>query len=560
MNTNHHRLIPASLVLGLSLGLGSVVHAGESLHGGDHAAAEDGPIPLFDGLGDHHFPITTSAEEAQDYFDQGLMFIYGFNHFEAARSFEEAARRDPQCAMCYWGLSLAMGPHINAPMHPDAVEPAFQALEQAQAHAAGTTEREQAYIQALDARYVEDPGEDRGALDRAYADAMRSLVADYPDDLDAATLFAESLMNLVPWNYWDEDGDPRAETVELVDALESVLEREPYHAGALHYYIHAIEDSPYPERAEGAADRLSELNIQIGHMIHMPSHIYARVGRWHDASTANEGALLEDEAYLAQHDVEGLIPLLYHPHNYHFLAWTAGMEGRFEVAYQAATELVEATQTELAGDLPFLNNFLAAPTLTLARFSKWDDILALPESPEEAVFGRGIHHYARGLALAADGQLAAAGEEADRLTAIAHGDEAQALEVPEAFFPGATMLTIADNVLQARLALLNEDGDRAVALLEEAVTMQDALPYMEPPYWFASARLNLGETLLALDRPEAAEAVYRTDLEEYPNNGWALFGLAESLRAQGDEEAAAEVAAQFEEAWQHADTPLMAGH
>ena len=326
----------------------------------------------------------------------------------AARSFEEAARQDPQCAMCYWGLSLAMGPHINAPMHPDAVEPAFQALEQAQAHAAGTTEREQAYIQALDARYVEDPGEDRGALDRAYADAMRSLVADYPDDLDAATLFAESLMNLVPWNYWDEHGDPRAETVELV----------------------------------------------------------------------------------------------------------------------------EATQPELAGDLPFLNNFLAAPTLTLVRFGKWDDILALPEPPEEAVFGRAIHHYARGLALAADGQLAAADEEADRLTALAHGDEAQALEVPEAFFPGATMLTIADNVLQARLARLNEDGDRAVALLEEAVTMQDALPYMEPPYWFASARLNLGETLLALDRPAAAEAVYRTDLEEYPNNGWALFGLAESLRAR----------------------------
>ena len=558
MNTNHHMLIPASLVLGLSLGLGFAAHAGESQHGADHAAAEDGPIPLFDGLGDHHFPITTSAKEAQEYFDQGLMFIYGFNHFEAARSFEEAARRDPECAMCYWGLSLALGPHINAPMHPDAVEPAYQALGQAQEHADGATEREQAYIDALEARYVDEPGEDRNELDRAYADAMRELVAEHPDDLDAATLFAESLMNLVPWNYWGDDGEPRAETVELVEALESVLEREPYHAGALHYYIHAIEDSPYPERAEGAADRLSELNIQIGHMIHMPSHIYARVGRWHDASTANEGALLEDEAYLAEHDVEGLIPLLYHPHNFHFLAWTAGMEGRFEVAYEAATELVQATPAELAGDLPFLNNFLVAPTLTLVRFGKWDDILALPEPAAEGVFGRAIHHYARGLALAAEGELAAASDEADQLTAIANGEKAQALEVPEAFFPGATMLAIADNVLQARLALLNDDGDRAIGLLEEAVTMQDALPYMEPPYWFASARVNLGEALLAVDRPEEAEAVYRADLEEYPNNGWALFGLAESLRAQGDEEAAAEVALQFEEVWRHADTQLMA--
>ncbi|OJA04240.1 hypothetical protein QHL1GM_01850 [Halomonas sp. QHL1] len=560
MKTNHHMLIPASLVLGLSLGLCSLTHAAEPHHGADHhAAADDGTIPLFDGLGDHHFPITTGEEEAQEYFNQGLMFIYGFNHFEAARSFEEAVKRDSECAMCYWGLSLALGPHINAPMHPAAVEPAYRALLQAQEHATGATAREQAYIQALEARYVEEPGEDRSELDRAYSEAMRALAADYPDDLDAATLFAESLMNLVPWNYWDESGEPRTETVELVEALESVLEREPYHAGALHYYIHTIEDSPNPERAEGAADRLSELNIPIGHMIHMPAHIYALVGRWHDASAANEGALVEDESYLAQHDVEGMIPLLYHPHNFHFLAWTASMEGRFEVAYKAANELVQATQKELAGDLPFLNNFLTAPTLTLVRFGKWDDILALSGPSTEGVYGRAIHHYARGLALAADGQLVEAGEEADQLSAIAVSEEAEALEMPEAFFPGATMLAIADHVLQARLALLNDDGDRAISLLEEAVTLQGTLPYMEPPYWFASARLNLGDALLALDRPEKAEAVYRADLEEYPNNGWALFGLAESLRTQGDQEAAEEIAVQFEEVWQHADEQLTAG-
>jgi tetratricopeptide (TPR) repeat protein len=523
----------------------------------DHTTVPaDAPPPLFEGLGDHHFPITTSSEETQQYFDQGLIFTYGFNHFEAVRSFSEAVNLDPMCAMCYWGVALALGPHINAPMFPEAVAPAYEALQRALELAPAASEVEQAYIEALATRYEAEAVQDRSHLDRAYADAMRDLVVTYPDDLDAAALFAESLMNLVPWNYWDEYGEPRPETEELVEVLESVLAREPYHPGATHYYIHAIENSPYPERAEGAADRLSELNIRVGHMIHMPSHIYARIGRWHDASVANEGALADDEGYLAAHEVEGLVPLLYHPHNFHFLSWTAGMEGRSALAYQAATELVAATPQALAADLPFLNNFLTMPTLTLVRFEQWDDILAEPQPAAGSLYQTAIWHYARGLAFAATGQVDEAQQEAASLDEIASSQEAQALETPEAFFPGASIMTIANTILQAEVALMRGQSDEAVSLLEEAVAMQAALPYFEPPYWFASARLNLGKALLSLDRPEEAEAVYREDLGEYPHNGWALHGLVASLRAQDKLGEAEEVERRFEEAWQHADVTL----
>jgi tetratricopeptide (TPR) repeat protein len=523
----------------------------------DHEAVPTGAaVPLFEGMGEHSFEITTSSPEAQRYFDQGLMFTYGFNHFEAVRSFEEAVRRDDECAMCYWGVALAHGPHINAPMMPDAFEPAYEALQRAIELAPEATEREQAYIAALSHRYALDPPEDREPLDRAYADAMRDLAESHPDDLDAATLFAESLMNLVPWNYWTEDGEARPETAELVAALEDVLERDPYHPGATHYYIHAIENSPEPQRAEGAADRLSELNIQIGHMIHMPAHIYARIGRWHDASVANEHAIEADESYLAAYEVQGMVPLLYHPHNVHFLSWTAGVEGRSERAYDAAKDLVGATPGEMAGDLLFLNSFLAAPTLTLVRFQRWDEVMDLSPPEHDTVFQTAVRHYPLGLALAAEGSLDEARDHSARLGEIVRSDEAMAIEQPEAFFPGGTMLQIADLILRADIKLLEGGSDEPVALLREAVELQDALPYMEPPYWFASARIDLGGALLALDRPEEAEAVFRADLEEYPENGWALFGLKQSLQAQDRAEDADRVAARFGDAWEQADVSL----
>jgi len=522
-----------------------------------------GAVPLFDGLGDHTLQITTSSDLAQRYFDQGLMFVYGFDHFEAARSFEAAIEHDESCAMCHWGLALALGPHINAPMMPEAVPVAVGASQRALELAADASAWERAYIEALAERYGPEALEDRSHLDLAYADAMREVVAAYPDDLDAATLFAEALMNLIPWNYWDVYGEPREETVELVAALESVLERDPYHPGANHHYIHAVEASPAPERAEGAADRLVELDIQIGHMIHMPSHIYARIGRWHDASSANERAIVADHAYLEAYEAEGLVPLLYHPHNVHFLSWTAGIEGRSELALEAAADVVAATPAELAGELPFLNGFLVTPLYAMVRFERWDDILAAEaEAEAEAdphAFVTAARHYARGRAYAGLGRLDEAANEADALRRIATSEAAAGWEMPEAFFPGRTMVSIMLDVLAADLALARGAQDEAVQLLSRAVATQDALPYMEPPYWSVSARLDLGRALLAAERYAEAAEVYEADLEVYPNNGWALFGLAQALEASGDD-AAAEAALQaFEQAWRHADVDLQAG-
>jgi tetratricopeptide (TPR) repeat protein len=564
MNIRTTSMFPGStlpaLALAVTLSLGVSGGAAQQ-HQHDHhdhpAVPQDAEVPLFEGLGDHHFPITTDSEAAQAYFNQGLIFTYGFNHFEAVRSFEEAARQDETCAMCYWGVALALGPHINAPMMPDAVAPAYAATQRAQELAPGASQREQAYIEALSHRYVADPPEDRSELDRTYADAMRELVEQYPDDLDARTLFAESLMNLVPWNYWTEEGEPREETAELVDILEAVLERDPYHPGATHLYIHAMENSPQPKRAEGAADRLAELNIQIGHMIHMPGHIYARIGRWHDASTANERAIEADEIYLGAYQVEGLVPLLYHPHNVHFLAWTAGMEGRSAVATAAANDLADATPADLARELPFMQNFLIAPVLTHVRFEQWEEVLALPEPDEDAVFLRGMWHYARGRAFAEQDRLDEAREEADRLSDIAQSAEAAEMERLDAFLPGHTMLRIADATLTGMIKLRQGDEDQALESLHQAVELQDELPYFEPPYWFVSARLDLGRALLEFDRPDDAEEVYRADLEGSPQNGWALRGLAQSLEAQGKSAEAQEVAARFEEAWREAEVTFV---
>jgi tetratricopeptide (TPR) repeat protein len=558
LNAFCSRILPA-VALGMTMSFGLSLEAAASQQHDHQVVPADADVPLFEGLGDHHFPITTQSETAQAYFDQGLIFTYGFNHFEAVRSFREAVRHDEDCAMCYWGVALGLGPHINAPMMPDDVQPAYEALQQALHLAPEASEREQAYVEALSERYSADPPEDRTALDRAYADAMRDVAERYPDDLDARTLFAESLMNLVPWDYWAEDGEPRGETAELVEALEAVLEQEPYHPGANHLYIHAMENSPAPERAEGAADRLAELNIQIGHMIHMPAHIYARVGRWHDASGVNEQAIEADRAYLEAYEVDGMVPLLYHPHNIHFLAWTAGMEGRSNLAIDAADELVAATPAEMAADLPFLKNYLITPSVTQVRFEHWDDVLSTPEPDLDSPFMRGMWHYARGLALAAGSDLDEARAEAARLTDIAASDEAQALELPEAFLPGATMLGIADATLQGEIMLREGQPDEAVERLRRAVELQDTLPYMEPPYWSNSARLDLGRALLEADRPAEAEEVYRADLEDYPRNGWALHGLARSLQAQGKDEAAEEVAARFEDAWQQADMAFAEG-
>jgi tetratricopeptide (TPR) repeat protein len=541
------RSISILLALLASIGLAWAQHAQDR-----PVRDADAPPPLFDGLGDHRMDATMS-DEARPFFDQGLAFVYGFDHSEAARAFREAIRLDPACAMCHWGLALALGPHINAPMSPESVEPAYAAIQRAQVLADGVTERERAYIDAMAARYGPEALDDRTALDRAYADAMRELSAAYPRDADAATLFAEALMNLVPWDYWTADGEPRPETVEVLAALERAIDIDARHPGANHHYVHAMEASEQALRAEGAADRLVELDVQIGHMLHMPAHIYARIGRWHDASSANERAVEADRAHLAAVGAEGLVPVLYHPHNLHFLAWTAGMEGRSDLALQAANETVEAAMAELAHDLLFINAFLTMPVQTMIRFEAWTDILA--GGPREGAhpFEAATWHYARGRAAVATGDLAAARAEADALATIADGPEADAMEQPQAFFPGRTMLRIAQDVLTAHLARAEGDLDAAIAALTRAVERHDDLPYFEPPHWFVSPRLDLGWVLLEAGRPADAEAVFREDLDVYAETGWALYGLSASLRARGAHEEAAAVQARFEEAWRHAD-------
>ncbi|WP_209427059.1 hypothetical protein [Pararhodobacter sp. SW119] len=560
-----NRLYASAAVTALALaGLtGGAMADNDHAHGNDHAHAltipEDAAVPLFEGLGDHRFAISTVSPEAQAYFDQGLIFTYGFNHFEAVRSFEEAVRHDPDCAMCHWGVALALGPHINAPMDPAAAEPAFAAATRAQELAENATEREQAYIAALAERYAAESPEDRSDLDRAYAEAMGRNAEEHPSDLDAWTLYAEALMNLVPWDYWAADGSPRPETERLVSALERVLARDPRHAGAAHLYIHVMENSPTPEAAEAAADTLRDLDIQIGHMIHMPSHIYARIGRWHDASRANEAAVAADETYLSAYDVEGLVPVLYHPHNYHFLAWTASVEGHHDRARSAAEALLAAAPTGLAAEVPFLQNFLVAPVLVEVRFADWDAVMAT-DPPADLAFVTQLHGFARGMAHAARGDLDAARDKAGALADFAASDEAAAMDMPEAFFPAHTILRVADRTLAGEIALAEGDPQTAVDHFRQAVELQDALPYMEPPYWFNSARLNLGRAHLVADQPAEAAAVFQADLDEYPENGWALHGLTASLKAQGKHEAAEGAAARFQAAWHNAGTDLETLH
>ncbi len=517
--------------------------------------ATSGPAPLLAGLGNHHHAVTTKSKEAQRYFDQGLILGYSFNHEEAVRSFREAARLDPECAMAYWGEALAYGMNINAPMAEEAAPKAYEAVQLALKHAPKATAKEQAYVQALSKRYTAQAEKDRTPLDKAYADAMRQLAKAYPDDLDAATLFAESLMNLVPWNYWTPEGKPKPETEEVLAALESVLQRNPNHPGANHYYIHTVEASPNPERGLAAAHRLGELVPGAGHMVHMPSHIYLRVGDYHAASRANERAILVDEAYLAKHKVGGLYAMMYYPHNIHFLWYSASMEGRCRDALEAARKLGNLLAKADGHEMIVMIGWMrSAPMHALLRFGKWEEVLAIPEPPCESVLETAQWHYARGMAFLRTGRREQAEKELAALRKIAEDKETDKLELKDV--PGASIVRIAHAVLAAETAGAKGDIEALVRGLREAVQKEDALPYMEPPFWYAPLRQSLGAILLQRGTFADAEAVYRHDLKKWPHNGWSLFGLMQCLRLQGRSAEAAEVERRFQEAWKFADVVL----
>jgi tetratricopeptide (TPR) repeat protein len=512
---------------------------------------------LLDGLGSYKHPITTPSPLAQRYFNQGLILAFGFNHEAATASFEYALSQDPRCAMCAWGIAYALGPNINAPMGPDAGRRAHAAAQQALALAERASEREQAYIQAMVVRYAAEPPTDRSALDRAYADAMRSVYQEDPSDNDGAVLFAEALMDLSPWNYWTTpDLQPREFTLELLDVLEDVLDSEPDHVGANHFYIHAVE-LPFPERGVPAAERLHRLAPDAGHLVHMPSHIFWRVGRYDDALEINRRAVASDEKFFATCRPGPWYRSAYYAHNLHFLWAAAAAEGRSEIALTTARQLEAAARPGLA-EYPFLEEMLTVPTLTLVRFGRWDAVLGIEQPDPELVYLTGIWHYARGLAFVRTGKLSEGRAELTALSALVESALAQELMLSGGVASAAQLLAIGRAQLEGELAAVEGDVPAAIASLEDAVERQDAVPYMEPPPWYFPTRQALGAVLLEAKRGEAAERVYRTDLEKYPHNGWSLYGLASSLRAQGKRAEADWAQQGFTNAWARADVPLTA--
>ena len=519
------------------------------------APAEQKAI-LFDDLGTHRHPVSARVPEAQQYFDQGLRLVWAFNHDEATRAFTEAARLDPDCAMAWWGIALAAGPNYNDPGNPERDRRAYEALRNALALERKVSAQERAYIEALSKRYTKEPPPDRKALDVAYADAMREVMRRYPDDLDAATLFAEAMMDLRPWDLWSRDGEPRPGTEEIVATLESVLKRDPEHPGANHYYIHAVEASMHPERGVPSADRLRGLVPGAGHLVHMPSHIYMRVGRYGDAVAANERAVAVDRAYIARAKPDGLYPMMYYPHNLDFLWSAASMEGRSGDTIRVARELAAVSSPEMARQMADAEPPLVAPLFALARFGRWNEILREPDPPADLHYARAIRHYARGLAFTRLGRPRDAASEHAALDA-----EVKAIPPERKFvqvLPARDIAALAGTVLAGEAAAARGRTDEAIRQLENAVRMQDELPYMEPPPWYFPVRQSLGAVLLKANRAAAAEAVYREDLRRNPENGWSLHGLAESLRAQGKPTEAAGVEQRLRKAWTRADVRLVA--
>ena len=554
-----YRFFP--LILGVAAGILSIglsASAGTDSKDDVHSAAVPGQIaPRLQNLGDHKFPVTTSSARAQLFFSQGMMLTYGFNHAEATRSFRETARLDPNCAMAYWGMALVLGPNINMAMAPEAEPQAYELIQKAVALKKYASEKEKAYIDALALRYSGEKKPDRNALDRAYTKAMRDLHKRYPADLDAATLYAEAVMDLRPWNYWTRDMQPYPETKEVMQVLESVLAGNPNHPGAIHLYIHTVELAR-PELAEAGADRLWNLAPGAGHLVHMPSHIFRRIGRYHDASKSNLDAVAADEDYIEQCRAQGVYPLAYYPHNIHFLWDSATMEGRREIALDAARKSASSIPADAWREVPLLHQFLVAPLFAYTRFGEWEAILSEPPPPQDSLFWTGVWHYARGMALTATGKLNEADRELDSLRGIAAQKSLDGYRVTFSRNGAKAILEIANEVLAGELAAKRGYHDLAIARLHRAILLEDNLIYNEPPDWHVPARQALGALLLAAGRPAEAESIYWQDLSRNRENGWSLFGLMQSLRAQGKTEQAAMIEARFRKTWNRADVTLTA--
>jgi tetratricopeptide (TPR) repeat protein len=506
-------------------------------------------------FGKHHHPIRTSNAEAQKMFDQGLAQAFGFHHEAAVRSFERAAELDPSAAMPHWGKAWALGPNYNLDIDDARAKAAYDSVAKAQALAFSGPEQEKAYADALAVRYSADPKADRAALARSFSEAMRALSSRYPDDLDAAVIHAESLMNLTPWKLWTPDGKPAANTEQIVAVLESVLQRNPNHLGANHYYIHAVEASRSPARALPSALRLSAIAESSGHLLHMPAHVYARTGDHAGAATANAAGAAADRRYLLSAPPNGMYGMMYYPHNLHFLADSHMMQGRFADAKQAADRAAEQLNPHVAM-MPMVESMVVMPVSVLMRFSRYTDVLALQAPPAERPVQRAWHHFARGTALAKTGKVDEAAAERLLLTTAISAVPETAAFGGGGWATAASALSIAVLSLDARIAGARGEHDRAVTFWQQAVAAADQLPYDEPPVWFYPVRESLGAALLAAGRAADAERVFRDDLVKHPRNARSLFGLQAALAKQGKDADAAWVQREFDEAWKLADTKL----
>ncbi|HWL14894.1 MAG TPA: hypothetical protein VNR00_04755 [Opitutus sp.] len=511
------------------------------------------PAPLFDQLGSYERDVSTKDPLAQRYFNQGMMFLWGFNHHEAVRSFKAAAELDPQLAIAWWGVAFAHGPNINAPMEEGARPPALAALDQARALARHGSNWERAWIEALGARYLEKPDTDQAELNVAYAKAMQDVARRFPDDLDTAVLHADAVMNTMAWDYWLADRTtPKPETREIIAALEAVLAQDPHHPGANHALIHLVEAGPEPAQGLASAERLRFYAPDAGHLVHMPSHIFMRTGMYQEAALANERAAKADRAYITSCQVQGFYPGMYYPHNEHFLWWAYTFQGRKADSVEKAGKIVALASSPICGTpVAEKQRFTHLSLLTAVRFGDAEAILAATEPPEAEPLDRVMWHWARATAYSARGDAAAATREANATREIAGGEAVAAMD--NVYLPAIKIAGIAARLAEGRAALARGETEAGLGALREAVALEDAMPYMEPAFWFYPTRHTLGAALLGLGRADEAAAVFREDLKVWPENGWALHGLALALEKQGDAPGAAAARKRFEQAWQQAD-------